>query len=1214
MNSVESLAPPDVSARNASLDPQRSILVQAPAGSGKTDLLTRRFLRLLGEVDDLGQIVAITFTKAAAAEMRQRIMAEIEKADARDPSQIPLDEFSMETLAYRALERSRKMDWQLLDLSSRLRISTIDSFCRDLAIQQPLLSGVGGSLEISEQPEELYRRAARLTLERLGDPGNPSLAAAIESLLLWRDNNWRELENLLVDMLGQRDRWMRDFVLVDEQSWEDLRARLERPFANAVADALSGLSGLLSFIPHACDEALELARFALSHGGGDFLKEIAEIAELPCGPFAPGNALDAEHKVFASLAQFLLTKDGSLLKKVDKSNGFPPERQVEKLRMRTMINEFDAIPGLAAALDGIRRLPRCRYTDDEWRIVRACFTVLRHASGQLKTVIAEAGTVDFIEVAQIAQHVLQGEDGFPTDAALSVADGIHHLLVDEFQDTSRRQHQLLSSLVAAWPDQTGRSVFVVGDPMQSIYFFRDAEVELFQRIRTSGLESADNEPLRFIPVDLNANFRTAPELINELNGFFGKISANNDGSGIKFTQAEAARPASSDSNRRLQLHLAFVPQTALGASRSTSTIEARHGVAAQCEAARRAQTAEVVALIQSHSDRMKEASALGRKYRVAVLGRTRSALAPIAEALREAKISFCAVDLETLKERPEILDALALARALMNHHDRASWLGVLRAPWCGLRLEELHVIAGTDEWSFPPPPVPQLLRNKRHLLGDASRQAVDRVLGVIDSVSRVRSLHPTGSLGTILRQIWLAVGGDACVDATARTNLDLFWRLLDKLPEGEQDLCGTALHASLEKLCAQPDPAASREVGVQLMTIHKSKGLEFEVVIVPDLQAKTRVGSKKLLSWLERGLADPGESGDITEFLVAPLQPKGAERGRTKEWVDRIYSERESQETRRILYVAATRAREELHLFARPVYKRNKDDSLALLEPSNSLLATAWPAVSEEVKAHFDEWKTTNPAPIEEQILTEVAASESSNVIAMPRRPMPTFVRRLPADFQVATTIIPSVAFEQVLTGISPKPYQRHEGGILSRALGNAVHRLLEKLADLRRTRDWDAASAALHSLQPAIVAQIRAAGLPVSQAESIAARAFNLAHNAASDPLGRWILSPHTEAASEAGWAGIVGKDLRQVRVDRVFLAGPAPMADGDDTWWVIDFKTAHADVLDPASALSAFRAAFAPQLELYSAILRNLHGANTKLRAGLYYPRMPFLDWWEV
>ena len=120
-------APPDQSQREKALSVARSILVQAPAGSGKTDLLTRRFLRLLGEVDDPGQIVAITFTKAAAAEMRIRILAELEKASATGAPAASSDEFSMEVLAHRALLRSHALGWQLQDLPANLRISTIDT-------------------------------------------------------------------------------------------------------------------------------------------------------------------------------------------------------------------------------------------------------------------------------------------------------------------------------------------------------------------------------------------------------------------------------------------------------------------------------------------------------------------------------------------------------------------------------------------------------------------------------------------------------------------------------------------------------------------------------------------------------------------------------------------------------------------------------------------------------------------------------------------------------------------------------------------------------------------------------------------------------------------------------------------------------------------------------------------------------------------------------
>jgi ATP-dependent helicase/nuclease subunit A len=1216
MSSLAAQAPPDQDARNAALDPNRCVLVQAPAGSGKTDLLTRRFLRLLGEVDDPGEIVAITFTIAAAAEMRQRILSELEKAERDSSSQPPANPLSMQALANRALQRSSRMNWQLIDLPSRLRVTTIDAFCRELALQQPLLSGVGGSLEINEQPFELYRRAARLTLEKLDDTGNAELSTAIEALLGWRDNNWREMEDLLVDMLEQRDRWMQDFVLKGERDWEDLRIRLERPLANSVRSALLSLSELLAQSPGACDEVLELARFVSARGHSDRVQALAEIAELPCGPFPTVQALESAHEVYICLAQFVLTHDGALRTQVDSRNGFPPDCISEKLRMQALLSEFRKVPGLADALDHVQRIPAARYTEDEWRIVRSCFTVLRHASAELKTVFAETGTVDFTEVVQIAQQVLNGEGGLLADATAAVVDNIRHLLVDEFQDTSRLQHRLLSALVSAWPDQAGRSVFVVGDPMQSIYSFRDAEVELFQRIRNSGLDIADGEFLLFAPVDLTANFRTAPELVDHLNHFFAQISDGDDGSGISFSRAEAARLPGIESVPRLQVHLDFVPHKAQNVSASPAAAQTGHEWAAMNESARKSQLADIVSLIRPHTAKIEAASKTGGKHRIAILGRTRNALTPIAEALREANIPFSAVDLENLKDRPEVLDALALGRALMNPQDRVSWLSVLRAPWSGLSLEELHKLAGTDEWSFPPVAVPQLIRDKVHLMSPEARSAAERALTTVDIFRRLRATQPTIALGTLLQQAWTAIGGEYSVDATARANLSLLWSLLDKLPQGERDFCGAALDAALSKLCAVSDPEASYDYGVQLMTIHKSKGLEFEVVIIPDLHAATRQSKKSLLAWMERGVANHGEAGEVTEFLVAPMQPKGADRGKAKKWVDDIRLEKEKQETRRILYVAATRAREELHLFARPSYRGKKGHSQILVEPSKSLLATAWPALKQQVTEQFEEWKEKAPSlPAEDTtVITALAASEETNVILMPRPQVPTILRRLPANIQIAPAIGSPAVHGTAIVGDSSSPYERHEGGLRSRALGNAVHKFLEEFAQMRKTRDLNSAVSALPAYQSAIIAQIRGIGMPSSQAASIAAQALDVALAAANDLFGRWILSPHPEAATEAGWAGIVDGAFRHIRVDRVFRAGPQPLADGDDAWWVIDYKTAHVDNVDPAFFLPMLRATFAPQLERYSAVLRNLHGGSAKLRAGIYYPRMLLLDWWEI
>jgi ATP-dependent helicase/nuclease subunit A len=1218
-NSSPFPVPPDQRQRIIALDPHRSVLVQAPAGSGKTDLLTRRFLRLLAEVSDPRQIVAITFTKAAAAEMRHRILDELDKAEKRSTADSSthqsFDPNSMEALAARAIDHSHKLNWRLIELSSQLRISTIDSFCRDLALQQPIFSGIGNSLQINERPADLYAIAVQATLEKLGDSRYPELSAAVRDLLLWRDNNWKELQDLLIRMLGQRDRWMQDFVLSDQQDWAALRERLEKPLANAVRDALAHLESLLR--PEHRSEAHELAQFACSHGAGDKYGGLAELAEFPSGPHSDHEALEEARGAYLCMAKLLLKNDGVIRRKIDARLGFPKEHLDEKLRMEDLLARLADLPELEEALARVRNLPPARYSEEDWQIIRASFMLLRHAAAELKTVFAEAGAVDFVEVAQIAKQVLRGEDNLPSDAAQAVADDIHHLLIDEFQDTSRRQHEFVTALIQAWPDPTDRSVFVVGDPMQSIYFFRDAEAELFSRVSNFGFELGAGESFPLDPVALSANFRTEPQLVSKLNDTFERIFDVADGSGIQFVPAEAARPPATTADNPFDLHLAFVPQTRAGGSANPDAVRIKQEIAAERESIRKSQTAEIVALVQNHLGRVESARAAGKKYRIAVLGRARTALAPVASALHEASIPFRAVELENLSDRPEILDAVALTRALFNSQDRVAWLGVLRAPWCGLSLAELHSIAGTDEGTRFPSSIPQLLRERLHLLSADSRKPVDRVLSAYLSINQMRLALPTSTPGTLIQQIWRERGGDACVDEAARANLTLYWKLLDNLPNGEQDLAGPGLDAALADLCALPDPASSTDLGVQLMTIHKSKGLEFEVVIVPDLHAQGGTGSVDLLSWLERGLPEPDEDGALTEFLIAPVQYKGADPGAAKRWVGHARRNREDQEMRRILYVAATRAREELHLFAQPPYKVNDDNTEQLVNPAKSLLATAWPALANEIQTRFDARRASAQSSTSSgtEIILDIAAAARDNLLVMPSPIKPTIIRRLPPDFNPPGRGSVTVTRAAGVVGLSePQSYARHEGGLLSRALGNAVHRLLEELSRLRKSLAWDASRAALDQLRPRTTAMIRASGIMGSLAETISADAHDMALRASHDPTGQWILSPHVDAATEAGWAGIMSGTLHQIRIDRLFRAGHAPLSAGDDVLWIIDYKTARADAADPASTLPALRKTFAPQLETYASILRNLHGRDTNIRAGLFYPRITLFDWWEI
>ena len=1215
--------PPDQAQRTRALDASRSVLVRAPAGSGKTNLLTRRFLRLLGDVHDPGEIVAITFTKAAAAEMRQRILGELEKAASADAPAATGDDSSIELLAQRALDRSRALGWDLLNLPAQLHISTIDSFCRELALQQPILSGLGGALEIHEQPKELYRRAARRTLEQI-EENNTELSAAIETLLLWRDNSWQDLEDQLVTMLARRDQWMHDFVLDRATDWDALREQLERPFAREIRVLLAGLDLLFAQTPGALEEAHNLARFACAQSGGALYRELAELADFPAAPYATADELQEAHRAYLCLAELLLTKSG-FRQKVDKRHGFPADATREKARLTALIATLQREPAFQTAFSDLQSLPPARYPEDDWAIVRACFVLLRHAAAELRVVFAENAAADFVEIAQIALRTLRGEDGLANDAAQAVVDGIRHLLVDEFQDTSRRQHQLLAHLIAAWSGREDRTCFVVGDPMQSIYFFRNADAELFPRTERLGLEVPGDLPLRFDPVLLTANFRTAPPLVDRLNRTFAQIFTGEDG--ITFVAAVPARDPSPESaphlvsgaSPHLQLHCAFMPSSRSG-SRGMSPDE-KQAIQAQRNSALLKQTEEIVACIRGHLAKMDEARARGEKYRVAIIGRARKSLTPVAQALRKSGVPFRAVKLEDLQNQPEIVDALALARALLNPEDRVAWLGVLRAPWCGLSLADLHTLTSADDETVKSRSIPDLLAERARLMSEGGQSAAARLLDAVALAGRLRSSQPAAALGAWLEQVWLHLGGAQCVDAAARTNLDLLWTTLDALPQGEPDLLGPALGTALADLKALPDPAVDSDYGVQLMTIHGAKGLEFEVVIVPDIQASAANNKPGMLSWLERGLppdADSEDPDEITEFLVAPLQPKGNDRGAMKQWVDDVRRERERLESRRLLYVAATRAREELHLFARPEFKTEEDGSLSILEPRESLLKTAWPALSDEVQRKLEEWQAEAFTPAGDSHIVQSLAASAESVLAMPApqdAPVlkPIRLRRLPPGFQP-----PPVAFSSSIdepNAGAGRLYERHEGGLVSRALGKAVHELFQRLAQLLTTETIDAAGASLARFNPRVEANLRAAGIDADQSRRIAAQSLAIVLNAAGDPNAQWILAPHAEAASEARWTGVIAGSLRTVQVDRVFRAGPVPQsADGNSTWWIVDYKTAHEDGLDPADALPSLRRIFAPQIEAYAKVLRNLHGADVALRGGLYYPRMKALDWWEL
>jgi ATP-dependent helicase/nuclease subunit A len=420
-------APADAAQREAALDIRRSIIVQAPAGSGKTDLLTRRYLRLLAAVDEPEEILAITFTRAATAEMSSRILRDLEAAAGRrryDPGE---DDARME-LARAALAHAERRGWNLFEHPQRLAIETIDSLCLRIAHDRPLLARLGGHFQPIEEAEPLYALAARRTLELLGGP-DAVLDQALAQLLDLRDNQLSGCQSLIAEMLKVRDQWQDAFPLsreMGEEDWELLRHRLEAPFRREIRRVLTEAHRLLSSQPAIEQQLLELANYACSQGNED-LGLLACVNEL-------SPSMHPEQ--WQCIRNFVLTGK-QWRRAVDKRQGFPSNTRQEKHRkdaMLSLLQRLRNIPQLLETLCTIRDLPPATYTESQWTTLRSVFTVLRQAVAELRVVFAEHNQVDFTELSLAAVDVLRHSP----DRVLDIAGNVRHLLIDEFQDTSRR--------------------------------------------------------------------------------------------------------------------------------------------------------------------------------------------------------------------------------------------------------------------------------------------------------------------------------------------------------------------------------------------------------------------------------------------------------------------------------------------------------------------------------------------------------------------------------------------------------------------------------------------------------------------------------------------------------------------------------------------------------------------------------------------------------
>ncbi len=1074
----------DALARERALAIDRSILLEAPAGSGKTTVLTQRLLALLAEVDEPEQVLAITFTRKAAAEMRVRVLAALAgDIDPRHPQATQI-----RTLASRVHARSAERGWQLESHAARLRIQTIDAFNFSLAAQRPLAASAGPGLAIADRPEELYQRAARQAL--IDGETVSGMRADIDVLFGRLDNQWQRVETLLADMLAKRAHWL-PHVLDSEAG--DLRARIGASLARVVADQLTANVATLP--------AALLAAAALLPGVGTL--------------DATGASLDA-WRAFADAA---LTKNDTLRKRVDARIGPGYKEPANKLKLNAIIDELALVPAGERLLRDTRRLPPHALTAEDGLAIDALSRVLTWAARHLQLVMAEAGRVDHVYIAGAARAALADEEGV-SDLAIHTGLALRHILVDEFQDTSIAQFELLATLVQGWTEGDGRTLFVVGDPMQSIYQFREAEVGLFLRARATGIG-----PVRFEALRLTRNFRSRPELVDFGNVLFARVFPARDdmrSAAVRHTPSQAAREAG---NASLQVTLLAL--------------------------ANGSEDDEAMAVV----DQVRALREGGGQGHIAILVQARSRARPIVERLIAAGYPVRGVDLVPLAEVPAVRDLVALLRALAHPGDRTAWLTVLRAPWCGLTLASLAALSSRRDPLLVPEALAALER-QRQLATDEQARLARLLAALAGALARYGREAP----GEVLESAWVALGGADCyppdeLDASR----ELFLALNDAWARGEWRGIAS-LDGLLADLYAR---SGADEAAIEIMTIHRAKGLEFDHVILPALGRRTRKNEEPLLRWLDLPRAD-GDGDLLMSPIVAAGERQDHRLGAYLKWLD---AERRAHELLRLLYVATTRAKESLHWIASLAVK----DGETPMPEGGTLLAAAWPALADSIRI-------AEPG--------HCGRNERTTPIAAPPR-----LSRLAADWQLAPLAdLAEVSTLRVAREIAQAP-EFSWVRATARHIGTVVHHELER---------WGRASqpslADLDADRPRHRALLARLGVPADDLDAASGIVSRALRQTCESPRGRWLFAPdHREAATELALTGLADGRLVNVSIDRTFI-------DFEGTRWVIDYKTSRHEGGSLEEFLAQEQERYRPQLERYALLARGL--GPEPVRAALYFP----------
>ena len=1156
----------DAKVRKVALEPFRSFAISAPAGSGKTELLTQRVLRLLAVVNDPEEILCMTFTKKSAHEMQHRVFKNLTDASKiitlnESADQLQGHQKITIELALKALAQNKKRGWNLLENPSRLRVNTIDGFCRKLASQLPIESNIGQHSELLDSPTTFCRKViAEVLLSMLEE--NDALGSAVATLLSHLDNDLNKLELLLTGLLENRVQFIGQLYQA-----HDARDDLERNLNEVLEETLYDAKQLLA--PHESEIAL-LADYAASNSlkGGDMTWCLG-LKKLP-------EANVDQYHQWLGLCAMLMTKDErapawrmqctakqgfpTIIEGVEDKKESKAQAQLKKTTLLALIDKLKSIPGILETLVDIRHLPPSSYNDNQWAVINALSLLLKVLNAHLAVAFQKNQACDYTEITLAALRAL-GTDEAPTELALKLDYSIKHILIDEFQDTSSVQFNLLESLTRGWQPDDGRSLFIVGDPMQCLYSWRGANVGQFIQIRTSPIGGIQLEPL-----DLTVNFRSQDTIVKWVNHTF-------DGA---FPEKDNISRGSISYRASTAFHQS--PQSTLSQNEKSVTIDAfvdypnPEGSAAEA--------AHITSLVCQAKKKSPKGS-------IAILVRQRRALTDILVSLQKEGLSWQATEIDPLSGRMPIIDLKSLTRALISPADRVAWLSILRAPWCGLDLNDLFQVAnyvapeenGPSSGKSYPLVMANLFRSSEISgISESGQKILCRISAVMKKNWEERYRKP---FRVWVEAVWVELGGIASLRSSVEfSDCQQYFDLLERHEKFGQITDWATFERALEKLYAKPNEQA--DISLHVMTIHKAKGLEFDTVIIPGLNRQSKSSDHPLVLWHER-LNKTGKN----RLIIAPLKKTGQDHDPLFDHLRKEKVLREKLETTRVIYVGVTRAVKQLHL----TYAINSDkkNPKEYNDPIASSLLKALIGSNRDKDCFKVDpsvsFKEHRYQPIDEHSsdVSPAVVLGSINRLPVDWIPPSTFNKNNIDLINLDKKILESISLTNVVA--------RHTGTILHRTLRQLVLDGIDK---------WD--NKRIQDQRPFWQSQLQQLGvINYDQPLILLERAIN---GCLKDKKNHWIFeSSHQESRHEyaIGYQGLKNGASHTSIIDRCFIM--------EGIQWIIDYKSTEPMKGEPQDIfLQREVAQYKDQLKHYQYLLKKMNNLPTKI--SLYFPLIQCLE----